>query len=63
MRYTTDEFTFEKGKYDIAVDATWGVLTFVHGLCFGNYRPQQNYHHYFQREMERLFTEEIMYRW
>jgi len=63
LRYVPNEFSFVWGKYDVPVDATWGAINFVHGLCYGTYRENVNSHHHFQREVERLFTKEIMYRW
>ncbi|ODM93264.1 hypothetical protein Ocin01_13418 [Orchesella cincta] len=63
MRFVRDEFSFQWGKHDIPVDATWGVLSFVHGLCYGTFKIHLNLHHLFQRVVEKLFTPEIVNRW
>lgn len=63
MRYTENDFSFTWGRYDLPVDATWGALSFVHGLCYGTFRLSANYHHLFQRVTETLFTPEIVHRW
>lgn len=62
-RYVENELSFVWGRHDIPVDATWSALSFVHGLCYGTFRINVNYHHLFQRATETLFTPEIQYRW
>ncbi|CAL8073144.1 unnamed protein product [Orchesella dallaii] len=54
-----DAFT----KYDVPVEATWGAIDFVHGLCYGTFRDHINSHHLYQQALERIFTNEILFRW
>ncbi|ODM97504.1 hypothetical protein Ocin01_09186 [Orchesella cincta] len=50
-------------KYDVPVEATWGAIDFVHGLCYGTFRDHINSHHLYQQALERIFTNEILFRW
>ncbi len=63
MAYQPDEFSYSPHKYDVIIDATWGVTDFTHGLCYGNFKEHINSHSLYQRAMERLFPDPIMYRW
>lgn len=58
-----EERSFRWGTYDLVVDAVWSVLTFTHGLCYWTFHELVNSHHVFQRVMESLFTQEILFRW
>jgi len=62
-KYKKNALSYKWGRYDIPVDATWGTVDFVHGLCYGTFKNHVNSHHLYQQAAERLFTREIIYRW
>jgi len=59
-----DKFSYEYGKYDLPIEGSWAALSFVHGLCYGTFKDYVNYHHLYERAIEKLFNlKEIIYRW
>ncbi|CAG7821995.1 unnamed protein product [Allacma fusca] len=61
--YSPNEYSFRWGYRDLVEEATWAVMDFVHGYCYGGFSVRVNNHHLYQRAMERLFTQELLHRW